>query len=131
MFPELAALLPPIQDAAALRAVAAWLRRHAAHAEARADQLDKDRKRDRSAGDALRRITAERDALPFASLTPGERRERRIAQRRERNREILRCAARGWSNAKIADRFGVHPATVSRAVTAAMRRGDPEATPSA
>lgn len=121
--------LPPIGDAAALRAVARWLRHHAAEAEARADQLDRDRARDRKAHAELETVTAARAALPLASLTPGERQERRSSQRQQRDREILRAAARGWTNAKIAKRWAMHPSTVSRIVARAMRRQDPAATP--
>jgi DNA-binding NarL/FixJ family response regulator len=42
--------------------------------------------------------------------------------RQRRNREIMRLAARGWTNAQLADRFGLARETISRIITKQLRR---------
>lgn len=121
--------LPPIGDAATLRALARWLRSHADHAEARAALLERDAERARAASDALRAVAADRAALPPEALTPDERRARRRRRLEARNILIVRCAAKGWDNARLARRFRLHPSTLSRIVQRSLRDAEPEPAP--
>lgn len=116
---------PALDDPPALRAVAAWFRRHADAADARAAMLERDAKRLRQAKATLARVADARGALPLELLTPDERRARRRSERRLRNQEIMRAAGRGWTNAEIAARMNLHPSSVSRIVQAALRANRP------
>lgn len=54
-----------------------------------------------------------------------ELRVRKRDERCRRDRDIMRLAARGWTNARIAARVGLHPDSVSRIVQRTLRATPP------
>ena len=74
---------------------------------------------------------ARNTGMPPATVTywwTRSEKERAARERAARDIEIVRLARRGWSNAGIADRFGISPRTVSGIVRKAIdgRHGHPE-----
>jgi len=95
------AALAQVDDLSTLRTIAQRLRHLAITLEFRADQIE-----------AARRAEAERERQRQ------ERRWRRAARpdeaRERRNREVCRLARAGWTNAELAARFRLSPATICR-----------------
>ena len=60
-------------------------------------------------------------ALPAYPDTPSGRRMRRAAEMKARNIELMRLAARGWSNDRLGRRFGISEGQVSRIVQGQLR----------
>ncbi len=62
--------------------------------------------------------------IPAETVKAHMARQKRLdddAARAERDRSIVQAAAKGWTNAQIADRYSVSTTTVSRIVRAAYR----------
>lgn len=53
-----------------------------------------------------------------------EAKARDAAAKRERDVEIMRSVARGWTNAQLAERFGVCERTIGRIVAKQLRRNE-------
>lgn len=75
--------------------------------------------------DAAIRAAAQEAGVPVETVelwVARERRNRIEAERRRRQTEVMRLAARGWSNAAIAAEVGLHRNSVSRIVQRQLRR---------
>ena len=67
---------------------------------------------------------AEHDAIwrsPPPAFSRASPRQKRALERIARNREIMRLAARGWSNDLIGRRVKLHPVTISKIIQRTLR----------
>lgn len=129
------------------RAVGTLLRELADAADHQADLIEQERETAQNAKKRLKRLNgipleierdlaqgldlaraldtaAGRHQVPLETVTLRwqlHQRPRRRMAKEKRNREILRLARRGWSNAELARHFGLAPSTVSRIVADALR----------
>ncbi len=70
----------------------------------------------------------EREGVPPETTLHYWKEHRRIQERiarAQRDREIMRLAARGWTNKQIALRFGLHEKSISRIVQRVLRTNHP------
>lgn len=123
MFPDAAARLPAFRDASDARRLAAWFRRRAQELEERARLLERDAFRALELAAWAKRRDAELAALPDQELPPDLRRARRRRRLEARNAAIMRDVARGWTNARLQERYGLHPSTLSRIVQSSLESG--------
>lgn len=120
MFPDAAARLPAFRDARDARRLAAWFRRRAHELEERARLLERDAFAAIELAAWAKRRNAELAALPDQELPPDMRRDRRRRRLEARNAAIMRDVRRGWTNAELRERYGLHPSTLSRIVQASL-----------
>lgn len=74
-------------------------------------------------GTAALRVS-QAQGIPVETVALWQERARRggtAQERAARNREVLRLAARGWTNAKLARRFGLSERTITRIVSGQFR----------
>ncbi len=74
--------------------------------------------------DAAIRMVSRETGVPLETVAAHWRHaKKRIAEeaRERRNREIMRLAARGWTNSAIGARLDLHPSTVARIIQRALR----------
>lgn len=71
---------------------------------------------ERSAADLRRRAAILLQQSTIRDLARETARARQTTPATKRNIQIMKLASRGWTNQQIADRFRLHPASVSRII---------------